>query len=164
MREFLDQSIMRMEESTEKIQGCLAVLDDSSFWYRPNAFSNSIGQLLAHLRGNIRQYILSGLTQEPDVRQRDLEFVLPEQKNRKAVEEAYFEIVSQAIEVIGSITEDRLMTRRKVQGFELSGLGIILHVVEHLSYHTGQVAYLTKMLLDTDLGFYKGINLNENNE
>ena len=164
MREFLDQSIMRMEESTEKIQGCLAVLDDSSFWYRPNASSNSIGQLLAHLRGNIRQYILSGLTQEPDVRQRDLEFVLPEQKNRKAVEEAYFEIVSQAIEVIGSITEDRLMTRRKVQGFELSGLGIILHVVEHLSYHTGQVAYLTKMLLDTDLGFYKGINLNENNE
>ena len=164
MREFLDQSIKRMEESTEKIRSCLGMLDDAYFWYRPNTSSNSVGQMLAHLSGNIRQYILSGLTQQPDTRQRDLEFVLPEEKDRTAVESEFFGVVDKAIQVIDKVQADRILARRKVQGFDLSGLGIILHVVEHLSYHTGQVAYLTKMLLDTDLGFYRGIDLNEKNE
>jgi uncharacterized damage-inducible protein DinB len=48
-----------------------------------------------------------------------------------------------------------------VQVYELTGVGIIIHVTEHLSYHTGQIATLTKLLLEKDLGFYAGLNLNQ---
>jgi uncharacterized damage-inducible protein DinB len=62
------------------------------------------------------------------------------------------------------VPEADLLQQRRVQGFELSGLGMVLHVVEHLSYHTGQIAYLTKALKNRDLGFYDGIDLNIHND
>lgn len=162
--EFLNQSIMRMQECSQKIGDCLKKLDDTAFWYRPNEASNSVGHLLAHLRGNIRQYIVSGLEGEPDVRQRDREFEYPAQRDRMKVEDAFFQTVEQATSLIGKVSEESLLRRRQVQGFDLSGLGIILHVVEHLSYHTGQIAYITKVQTDADLGFYRGIDLNAKNE
>lgn len=164
VREFLGQSVFRLEECTGKIRACLDMLDDESFWHRPNASSNSVGQLLAHLSGNIRQYILSGLLGRPDVRRRSLEFEDPAEKDRKAVESGFYQVVGEAVEAIGRVSEADLLKRRTVQGFDLSGLGIVLHVVEHLSYHTGQIAYLTKMRVDNDLGFYRGIDLNAKNE
>jgi uncharacterized damage-inducible protein DinB len=164
IREFLEQSVYRMEESTEKIRSCLSLMDDKTFWHRPNMASNSVGQLLAHLSGNIRQYIVSGLSGEPDVRKRDKEFEAPAHRDRKALEAEYMKIVKQATAIISGAQAQDLLKWRKVQGFDLTGLGIVLHVVEHLSYHTGQIAYITKMHTDCDLGFYKGIDLNAKNE
>ena len=164
LQEFLEQSVYRLEESAEKISSCLVLMDDNAFWHRPNLASNSVGQLLAHLSGNIRQYIFSGLAGEPDVRERDREFEPPATKDRKAVETEFRKVVQQAAAIIGRAGEQDLLGRRRVQGFDLTGLGIILHVVEHLSYHTGQIAYITKMHTDSDLGFYKGIDLNAKNE
>ena len=56
------------------------------------------------------------------------------------------------------------MRSREVQGFTMSGIGVVIHVVEHLSYHTGQITYWTKLLKDRDLGFYQDIDLNIKNE
>ncbi len=162
--EFLDQSVMRMQECSQKIRDCLMKIDDATFWDRPNDASNSVGHLLTHLRGNIRQYIISGLGGAPDVRQRDLEFVYPAERNRHEVENAFFQMVDEAVAVIGGVSRQELLRRSQVQGFDLSGLGIILHVVEHLSYHTGQIAYITKSITNSDLGFYKGIDLNAKNQ
>ena len=53
---------------------------------------------------------------------------------------------------------------RSVQGFNFSGIGILVHVVEHLSYHTGQIAFYTKQLKNEQLGFYGDIDLNVKNE
>ena len=40
-----------------------------------------------------------------------------------------------------------------------TGLTILIHVTEHFSYHTGQIAYITKLLSDKSLGFYDGVSL-----
>ena len=50
-----------------------------------------------------------------------------------------------------------------VQGFQLSGIGIVVHVVEHYSYHTGQISFWTKQLKNKDLRFYAGLDLNVQN-
>ncbi len=162
--EFKSQARLRMGESLEKIRACLKLLDDEAFWYCPNTASNSAGQLLVHLSGNIRQYILSGLRGEADVRQREKEFRCGPELPRAEVEARFFEVAETAIDIIETLPEEAFAKTRKVQGFSLTGLGIVLHVVEHLSYHTGQLAYLTKMEKDTDLGFYRGIDLNASNE
>lgn len=164
IEEFKGQARLRMEECLEKIRGCLTLLDDSAFWHRPNASSNSAGNLLMHLSGNIRQYMLSGLGGAEDIRQRDLEFQAPSAHSRAAVESAFFQVAQKALDLLEHLPQEAFLKRQTIQGFDLTGLGIVLHVVEHLSYHTGQIAYLTKMATDADLGFYRGIDLNAKNE
>ena len=155
---------MRIEECVEKIRGCLELQDETAFWQRPNEASNSTGNLLMHLTGNIRQYMLSGLGGAGDIRQRDLEFQSPATRSRAEVEERFYQVVGQALDLLESLPEKVFLEQKTVQGFALTGLGIVLHVVEHLSYHTGQIAYLTKMKTNKDLGFYRGIDLNAKND
>ena len=164
IKEFKGQARLRVEECLEKIRGCLSLLDDTTFWKRPNTSSNSAGHLLMHLTGNIRQYMLSGLGGAQDIRQRDLEVQSPPAQGRKAVESEFFRVAEKALELLKTLPEESFMEKKTVQGFGLTGLGIVLHVVEHLSYHTGQIAYLTKMKTDQDLCFYRGIELNATNE
>ena len=162
--EFRGQARLRVEESLDKIRGCLKLLDETAFWERPNASSNSAGHLLMHLTGNIRQYMLSGLGGAKDIRKRDLEFKSPPAPDRTGVESEFFRVTEKALELLETLSEEAFLDRKTVQGFDLTGLGIVLHVVEHLSYHTGQIAYLTKMKTDQDLGFYRGLDLNTTNE
>ena len=164
IREFRGQARLRMEESLEKIRGCLQLLDDAAFLERPNASSNSAGHLLMHLAGNIRQYMLSGLGGDVDIRRRDLEFQPLTAPDRGRVESEFYEVARRALALLETLPEEVFLKRKTVQGFTLTGLGIVLHVVEHLSYHTGQIAYLTKMKTDQDLGFYRGIDLNSTND
>src|SRR5688572_33501710 len=60
---------------------------------------------------------------------------------------------------ITNIPVEELLNIRAVQTFEETGLTILIHVTEHFSYHTGQIAYITKMILDKPLGFYDGVPL-----
>ncbi len=160
--EFKAQALYRMDESVRMLGICLDRLPSDRFWMRPNPASNSVGNLLQHLSGNIRQYAISGLGGLPDDRQRDAEF---EDGNAspELVWQAFSETVSEAQNVIRAATESELLEVRSVQGFRMSGLGMVLHAVEHLSYHTGQIAYALKAWLDTDLGFYDGVDLNAKN-
>ncbi len=72
--------------------------------------------------------------------------------------------LDEAKNIIQNISGEELLRKRKVQGYTHSGIGIIIHVTEHYSYHTGQVIFWTKLLKDKDLGFYAGIDLNVKNE
>ncbi len=162
--EFVNQAIFRLNENTQKIEKCLKELSDEEIWKRPNKFSNSVGNLILHLCGNITQYIISSLGEKVDKRTRDLEFTVEGGQNKSALLEKLILTLQQAINILKNQGNKELLKIRSVQGFNLSGTGIILHVVEHYSYHTGQIIFWTKLLKDKDLGFYAGINLDKKNE
>ena len=67
--------------------------------------------------------------------------------------------IEEAIGIIEQQNVARLLQKSTVQSFELTGLANILHVVEHYSYHSGQIAFWTKILKSKDLGFYAGLDL-----
>ena len=157
--EFKSQSAMRLQENIPRIEKCFAELKHQEIWFSPNKQSNSIGHLILHLCGNITQYIHSSLGGDKDQRQRDLEFSSKEHIPLQALLEKITEVVNEAELIILNCTKECLLKERKVQAFNLSGIGIIIHVVEHFSYHTGQIAYYTKELKNKDLGFYEGIKL-----
>ncbi len=69
-QEFKTQSVAYFEANTPRIEKCLAQLNETEVWLRPNGASNSVGNLLLHLCGNITQYILSSLGGQPDHRTR----------------------------------------------------------------------------------------------
>jgi len=82
-KEFIGQAINRSEENTPKIQKCLHELTEDEIWQRPNPSSNSVGNIILHLCGNITQYILSSLGKIEDKRERDKEFSTKGGLNKK---------------------------------------------------------------------------------
>lgn len=161
--EFLGQSILRIDEYLVKIERCLNELKEEEIWERPNESSNSIGNIILHLCGNITQYIISSLGTAKDNRERDLEFTTKGGISKLELYRKLSNVVDEAKNVISEINLEDLKKIRTVQGFRMSGIGIIIHVVEHFSYHTGQIAFWTKMIKNIDLGFYRDLDLNQKN-
>jgi uncharacterized damage-inducible protein DinB len=163
-KEFIDQSLYRIEESTNRVIKCLEEIDEEEIWKSPNDHSNAVGNLILHFCGNLRQYIISAIRGVEDIRIRDKEFSTKTGFTKEALLNQLKNTVSGATQIIRESDDNTLLKIYSVQGFELSGIGIILHVTEHYSYHTGQIAFWTKQLKNKDLDFYAGINLNAKNE
>ncbi len=164
LREFIDNSLHRLDENTNKVNKCLQDLADDELWASPNEVSNSIANLILHLCGNITQYAIASLGQSDDVRERDKEFATKSGFTKMALLQKLNETVALAMYTIKKVPLEELLRKRFVQGFNLSGIGIILHVVEHYSYHTGQIAFWVKQMKNKDLGLYEGIDLNSKNQ
>jgi hypothetical protein len=164
IKEFIDQCLFRISESTAKLTACLDELEEVEIWKRPNPHSNAVGNIILHLCGNIRQYAISSLGNTEDVREREKEFSAVSGYSKSELIKKLITTVEEAKSVIQNIDSNELLRKRKVQGFYHSGIGIIIHVTEHYSYHTGQVIFWTKLLKDKDMGFYSGIDLDVKNE
>ena len=137
-----------------KIERCLEKLSDEQIWWRANEESNSIGNLILHLCGNARQWIVCGIGAAPDNRNRDAEF---EQRNVIARDELVALLRSTLTDVektLQSLDPSTLLEYRKIQGNDVDLLEAIFHVTEHFSMHAGQIFLLTKLLTAADLRFY----------
>jgi len=163
-KEFLDQSVHFISLNPPRIKICLDQLTEEEVWKKTNTQTNSIGNLILHLCGNITQYIHSSLGKENDVRKRDLEFSIEGGFSKKELFEKINTVTLKAIKIIESQSVNTLLQKRLVQGFEYTGIGIIIHVTEHYSYHVGQIAQYTKLLKNNNLGFYADYDLNTLNE
>lgn len=161
--DFIDNASFRIDESLRMIKSSVVRLSEEEVWKKPNTSSNSTGNLILHLCGNITQYIISSLGGKPDQRRRDEEFAVSGGISKGELISRLEDVLEESKQIIAESSEHELLRIREVQGFEMSGLGVILHVVEHLSYHTGQIAFWIKQLKDEDLGFYDGIDLNIKN-
>ena len=164
LKEFIQQSVYRITENTNRIIKCLKEIEETEIWQHPNENSNSIGNIILHLCGNIRQYAISSLGETEDVRVRDKEFSTKEGFNKNELSAKLKNTVDEAINIIENLDESRLIKLYSVQGFNLSGIGIVVHVTEHYSYHTGQIAFWIKILKNKDLRFYANIDLNVKNK
>jgi uncharacterized damage-inducible protein DinB len=142
------------EEYLPKIERCLEKLTDEQVWWRPNPESNSIGNLLLHISGNGRQWIVCGLGTATDQRQRQSEF---DQQDGIPPGELLGKLrttVSEIDKVLAEFEPARLLDKYQIQGTTTTALAAIFHVTEHFSMHTGQIILLTKMLAGVDLVFY----------
>ena len=147
------------DESLLRIRKCLGELTVEEIWARPNEQSNSVGNLVLHLAGNIRQYVIATLGRVPDVRERQAEFDTKGPLPTADLLDRLEKTMAEARTVIERLDPATLLVIHRVQGFQESGLSILVHVVEHFSYHTGQIAYIVKARKNLDLGFYRGKNL-----
>jgi uncharacterized damage-inducible protein DinB len=152
---FLDCSIRRLKQSSARIEACLGKLDEEQVWARGGENANAIGNLVLHLCGNVRQWIVSGVGNQPDIRERNREFSARGGVSIAQLAERLRGTVEEAVAVIGAVAPERLAVRVVIQQYEVSVLEAIYHVVEHFSTHAGQIIFATKMLTGSDLGFYQ---------
>jgi uncharacterized damage-inducible protein DinB len=142
------------DEYLPKIERCLADLSDDEVWWRANPESNSIGNLLLHLAGNARQWIVSGVGGRADDRVRQQEFDEQAGIERAALLTRLRQTIEDVDGVLAEFDPARILEERRIQGDDVTVLEAVFHVVEHFAMHTGQIILLTKMLKGADLKFY----------
>jgi len=141
-------------EYLTKIRLAVSMLDEGVVWARPNEASNSIGNLMLHLAGNARQWIVSGIGGAPDVRTRQAEFDQRAPIPVTDLIDRLEQTISDADRVLASLSPADLHTRRTIQANEVTVLEAIYHVVEHFSMHTGQIILLAKADMADRVRFY----------
>lgn len=152
---FLQVAVEKLRECCDRIEVCLGKLDDDQIWERASQNENAIGNLMMHLAGNVRQWIVSGLGGRPSRRDRDGEFDARGGFSGAELFGRLRETVEEAVAVIEGLTSEQLTRIYEIQViYKPSGVEAVFHVVEHFSQHTGQIIFATKMLTGTDLGFY----------
>jgi len=152
---FLKFSSQKLEQLHGRIQDCLERLTPEQIWARGSDNENAVGNLVLHLAGNVRQWIGSGVAGLADHRNRDAEFDSRGGKSKEELAELIRGRVGEAVQIIGKVPASRLPEAINAQGYDVSVLEAIAHVVEHFSMHTGQIILLTKMLTGEDLGYYQ---------
>ncbi len=152
---FLAYAAKRLHQSQKSIAACLDKLTDDQIWHRGGDHENSIANLLLHLEGNMRQWILHGIAGHPDIRERDEEFTLIPSTNSADAAARFNRTLDEAASVIAALSPDRLLTVIDPQPTgtwrHTTILEAIFKVVGHVEMHTGQIILLTKQLAATDL-------------
>jgi uncharacterized damage-inducible protein DinB len=141
------------KQNLPRIVECLQQLSEEEIWWRPNSASNSAGNLVLHLCGNVRQWIISGLGGAEDKRERDREFAERGPIPRQALVTQLRRTVRDACRVLAKLSDDSLLRKHEIQGYQVTGLDAAFRVAEHFGHHTGQIIYITKLKRAQDLRF-----------
>lgn len=135
------------------------MLSEEDVWRSPNEAMNSVGNLVLHLNGNVHQWINATLGNQPDNRRREEEFSKARRATKSQLVEQMDEMEKTTRGTIMSLTEESLTHTYEVQCYEENGLSILVHVMEHFSYHVGQITLLTKLYTEKDTAYYAGQDL-----
>jgi hypothetical protein len=147
-----------LEQYWPRLRGCVESLTDEQVWWRPNEASNSIGNLILHLNGNVRQWLVSSFNRLEDTRDRPAEFSERRVIPAAALLEKLGATMQDASEVLARLTEADLLTTFQIQGYTVNGLRAVYQVVEHFGMHYGQIVFITKLVRADDPGFYRELD------
>ena len=155
MQQFIDHSrYLLIDDLFPRIEVCVRKLPEDKLWWRPNQQSNSIGNLLLHLAGNLRQWVVDGVGGIPYARNRKAEFSTDGAIDASVLVQNLREACTETGEVLSELDPERLLEPRVIQGMEVTVMSAIYHALEHFSGHLGQIIYITKMLTGEDLRFW----------
>jgi len=147
-----------LEQYWPRQKSCVESLTEEQIWWRPNDASNSVGNLLLHLNGNLRQWLVASFDHLDDTRDRPAEFNQRDRIPASALLHQLGATIEEASKVLSRLTWKELVSPMEIQGYKVTGLDAIYQVIEHFGLHYGQIAYITKMLRNQDLGFYRELN------
>ncbi|MGA2599132.1 MAG: DUF1572 family protein [Bryobacteraceae bacterium] len=155
---FLKFSAENLEQLRARIHDCVGRLDNEKIWMRHGDEDNSIGNLVLHLSGNVRQWIGCGVAGSPDIRDRDSEFAARGGLEKASLLSKLDQSVDPAIETIKTLPTSRLLDPLTIQNYDVTVMEAIYHVVEHFAQHTAQIIFATKLLTGADLGYYRHLS------
>jgi hypothetical protein len=155
---FLQCSVEKLSEFLDRIDVCLGKLNEDQIWKRGHENENAIGNLVLHLTGNVGQWIVSSLGNNPHHRNRDGEFAARGGFTPVQLSANLRQTVEQGTQIISALSTPQLTRTYNIQNYQVSGVEVVYHVVEHFAQHTGQIIFGTKILTGADLGFYRHLS------
>lgn len=153
---FLAQSRFYLAtEYRAKVRAAVEALPPDALWWRANDQSNSVGNLLLHLSGNVREWIVGGVGGAANARDRAAEFAARSGRNARELLGALDRTLDEVDAVLARLSPADLGVRRVIQGRELTVLEAVYHVVEHFSMHLGQIILIAKLHAPGAVQFYE---------
>jgi len=143
-----------LKEYYPRIERCVNELSEDDVWWRAHETDNSIGNLILHLSGNVRQWIVTGIGGASDARNRAQEFAERSHIPKEELLSTLRATLVEADKALEQFDTSKLTEVRHIQKYDVTCLEAIFHVVEHFSGHTGQIIYITKLRKGIDLKFY----------
>lgn len=151
--EFCLRSVELLEQAEIKTRHCLGQLSENQIWWKPEPSMNSVGNLIRHMTGNLRQWGVVALTEEKDERDRPREFAASSSLSRNELIDQMAKITVQAGQLWRQLKPERLTESLLIQGFEVSLMQAIIHTSSHFVGHTHQVVLLSRLQLGSDYKF-----------
>ena len=148
---FLEYSSNKLDLMVKDLSVCAGELTDAQVWERHGAHENAVGNLVLHLCGNMRQWVMHGIGGAKDVRVRDDEFSADGGLTGAGLIDLFETTVAEARGVIASLPAERLTERITPQGRNVAVLDAIYQIVGHVQQHGGQIILLTKQMTRQDL-------------
>ena len=129
------------------IRHCLDQLTVDQVWWRPDPSMNSIGNLILHVCGNVRQWIVCGLGSEPDSRRRQLEFDQRQPLSHDELMQLVTSTLDSAHKTLGTVTSADLLAEKTIQGTNVNGMRALMHSVSHFRGHVQEMVHLARVQL-----------------
>jgi hypothetical protein len=153
-RAVLHEASAVLDQCVIKIRHCLEQLSEEQVWWRPHESMNSIGNLILHLTGNLRQWMVSGIGKVVDVRNRPGEFAergpIPKAKLLAGLEE----VVGETTNLFQQATAVDMLSQRRIQGFTVTGWAALFDCIPHFKGHTQEIVFETRMQLKEAYRFH----------
>ena len=147
-----------MEQYWPRLRRAVESLSEEHVWWRPNSASNSIGNLILHLNGNVGQWIVASFNRREDARNRPAEFDATEERSAAELLNVLGKTMDDAAIVLARLAKEDLLASYEIQGYTVTGLAAVYQVVEHFGMHYGQILFITKLVRGVDLGFYRELD------
>jgi hypothetical protein len=147
-----------LKEYWPRLKTCVEPMTVEQVWWRPNEASNSIGNLVLHLTGNLTQWLVTSFNKDEDNRNRPEEFAAHGGLTAAELLSRLGAAISQVEKVLNRLTVEELLASYDIQGYHVRGLDAVYHAIEHFGLHYGQISYITKSITAKDLGFYRELN------
>lgn len=141
------------DDAIRKLRFCIGQLSEDQLWWRPSESMNSVGNLVLHLCGNVRQWVVSGVGGVPDRRNRPQEFAHREQLSADQLGEMLTDISGEFRQTLEQVSEAELIRMRTVQGYNVSGLQAVIESVAHFRGHTQEITHMTRIQLGDSYEF-----------
>jgi hypothetical protein len=156
---FLDFARKKLlDQYWPRLKACVEPMTVEQVWWRPNEASNSVGNLILHLNGNMTQWLVASFNKDEDKRNRPEEFAAHGGLTAAKLLSRLGATIAEAEKVLNRLTVDELLATYVIQGYTVRGLDAVFQVIEHFGLHYGQIAYISKSLSGKDLGFYRELN------
>ncbi|HEY1923169.1 MAG TPA: DUF1572 family protein [Tepidisphaeraceae bacterium] len=145
--EFIAANRHTLSEGMRKITHCVNQLTDAQLWWRSRPEMNSIANLMLHLSGNLRQWLIAGAIGAKDIRNRPMEFADRSNRPKSEILSILANAVSEADKTLANINPDQLLSRRRIQGFDTTVLSAITNSIPHFRGHVQEIIHMTRIQL-----------------
>ena len=147
LRANAEAGLADLKNARERVGHCVGQLSETQLWDRPRPEMNSVGNLMLHLAGNLRQWVVSGVGGAADHRDRQSEFdergPIPRDELLARLDAAIAGVEA----TVRGVGAEELLRVRRIQGRDVDGLYAVWHAICHFRGHTQEIIHQTRAIL-----------------
>ena len=147
LRGFSSSVTTELRDAWNKILHCMNQLTDEQIWARRDESKNSIANLIRHLNGNLQQWIVAGVGDAKDARNRPGEFADRSMISRQQLIEQTEQTLKTVEPTIAQASAEELLRQRTIQGFNVTGFDAVVQSVSHFRGHSQEIVHMTRELI-----------------